>query len=108
MWSRKPMPVAMSETPVPSRLSRALMLVSRVLRSTVVSRADTPAARTGDARREAFLALAFFAGKGTPQGRAFSILWPEMKRAAPRHEERRVARNRPLRSPARHVGFALR
>src|SRR5881394_3081929 len=38
MWSRKPMPVAISDAPVPSSATRPLILVSLVLRSTVATR----------------------------------------------------------------------
>ena len=44
MWSRKPMPVAISAAPVPSRSTRPLIRVSLVLRSTVATR--TPLSRT--------------------------------------------------------------
>src|SRR5882762_9308167 len=38
MWSRKPMPVEISEVPVPSSATRPLIRVSLVLRSTVATR----------------------------------------------------------------------
>src|SRR5205823_14012349 len=38
MWSRKPMPVEISDAPVPSSATRPLILVSLVLRSTVAIR----------------------------------------------------------------------
>src|ERR1700722_5790356 len=38
IWSRKPMPVSMSDSPVPSRSRETAISVSRVLRSTVAVR----------------------------------------------------------------------